>query len=50
MAMEMTYTKRDSLCWTKGRVGEDANGYDFCIKHFDNGSQYGIDNGRISKL
>ena len=32
--------------WTKGKI----NGYDFCIKHFEEGSIYGIEEGCISKL
>ena len=32
--------------WTKGTI----NGYDYCIKHFEEGSEYGINGGRISKL
>jgi hypothetical protein len=32
--------------WTKGII----NGYDYCIKHFEEGSEYGINGGRISKL
>lgn len=32
--------------WTKGTV----NGYQFCIKHFEEGSEFGINNGRISKM
>ena len=32
--------------WTKGNV----NGYQFCIKHFEEGSEFGIEGGRISKL
>jgi hypothetical protein len=32
--------------WTKGTAGA----YTFSVKHFDNGSLYGIDEGRISKL
>lgn len=32
--------------WTEGKV----DGYDFCIKHFEEGSSYGIDGGCISKL
>lgn len=27
-----------------------TNGYRYSIKHFENGSEYGIDGGRISKL
>jgi hypothetical protein len=26
------------------------NGYDYWVKHFEAGSEYGIDGGRISKL
>ncbi len=32
--------------WTQGTL----DGYDFCIKHFEEGSAFGIDGGRISKL
>lgn len=32
--------------WTKGTL----NGYQFCIKHFEEGSEFGINNGRISKM
>lgn len=32
--------------WKKGNV----NGYQFCIKHFEEGSEFGIEGGRISKL
>jgi hypothetical protein len=32
--------------WTKGNV----NGYQFCIKHFEESSEFGIRGGRISKL
>ena len=32
--------------WTKGMV----DGYDYCIKHSNGGSIYGIDGGQISKL
>lgn len=32
--------------WTKGTI----EGYNFCIKHFEKGSEFGIDEGRISKL
>ncbi len=48
--MKMVHTERDNFCWTKGHVGGDQDGYDFHIKHFDNGSEYGIDGGKISKL
>jgi len=33
--------------WSNGII----DGYEFLVKHFENGSEYGIDNeGRISKL
>lgn len=32
--------------WTNGII----NGFDFCVKHFEEGSRFGINNGRISKL
>lgn len=32
--------------WKSGEI----NGYEFCIKYFELGSEYGINQGRISKL
>jgi hypothetical protein len=32
--------------WTKGNI----NGYEYEVKHFDEGSEFGINGGRISKL
>ena len=32
--------------WTTGKIGE----YSYQIKHFEVGSYYGIDDGKISKL
>ena len=32
--------------WAKGEI----NGYKFEVKHFEQGSEWGIDGGRISKL
>ncbi len=32
--------------WIEGKI----NGYEYFIKHFDEGSQFGINGGRISKL
>ena len=32
--------------WTKGKI----NGFDYTIKHFAEGSVFGIDEGKISKL
>ena len=39
-------TQAQGNSWTTGTV----NGFDFQIKHFDNTSEFGIDEGRISKL
>lgn len=41
----MTY-KEIGRDWTEGTV----DGFTFHIKHFEKGSEYGINNGRISKL
>ena len=32
--------------WTEGTI----NGYKFWVKHFEEGSEHGINGGRISKL
>ena len=32
--------------WSEGTIGE----YKYWVKHYDEGSDYGIDEGRISKL
>ncbi len=32
--------------WTRGAIG----GYTYWIKHYEAGSEYGIDEGRISKM
>ena len=32
--------------WTQGII----NGFEFEVKHFDEGSEFGINGGRISKL
>ena len=32
--------------WSKGEI----NGYKFQVKHYEKGSKWGIDGGRISKL
>lgn len=32
--------------WTNGTI----NGFDYTVKHFQEGSRFGINNGRISKL
>ena len=32
--------------WSNGEI----NGYQFEVKHYETGSQYGINDGRVSKL
>jgi len=32
--------------WSEGTI----NGYKYWIKHYENGSEFGIDGGRVSKL
>lgn len=32
--------------WTKGTI----NGFEYQVKHFEDGSTFGIDGGKISKL
>ena len=36
--------------WRKGTIIINKKGYRYWVKHFDEGSQFGIDGGRISKL
>lgn len=38
--------KEKIAMWSEGKI----DGYDFCVKHFEEGSIFGIDEGRISKL
>ena len=44
--MCITKERKVQTMWTKGT----NNGYDFQIKHFEEGSEFGINEGRISKL
>ena len=36
--------------WREGTNIINKKGYRYWVKHFDEGSQFGIDGGRISKL
>ena len=36
--------------WREGTTIINKKGYRYWVKHFDEGSQFGIDGGRISKL
>lgn len=36
--------------WKEGTIGINQKGYRFWVKHFEEGSHWGIDGGRISKL
>jgi hypothetical protein len=38
--------KEDEIMWTEGNI----NGYKYWVKYYENGSEFGIDEGRISKL
>lgn len=49
--------RKESDMWSEGTIGINAFSNDhpqvicwYCIKHFENGSEFGIDGGRISKL
>ena len=46
MDERLKYSAMPMENWSEGTVG----GFSFQIKHFDDGSYYGIDYGRISKL
>lgn len=46
MKNAFTYKTIREKNWTKGTYGD----FTFSIKHFDEGSVFGIDEGRISKL
>ena len=35
--------------WREGTIIINKKGYRYWVKHFDEGSQFGIDGGRISK-
>ena len=36
--------------WEQGKITVNGETYRYCVKHFEEGSIFGIDNGRISKL
>ena len=36
--------------WKEGAILIGAKGYRYWVKHYEEGSQFGIDGGRISKL
>lgn len=52
MQNEVTITNeaRATNAWTKGKATCNGHHYDFQIKRFDEGSEFGIMKGRISKL
>ena len=43
---EQQNMKEDGTMWTEGTM----DGYEYWVKHYEEGSCYGIDEGRISKL
>ena len=40
------HRKENDTMWTEGMM----DGYEYWVKHYEVGSSYGIDEGRISKL
>lgn len=36
--------------WSKGNIEIDGMKVEYWVKHFEEGSEFGIDGGRISKL
>lgn len=36
--------------WNRGMIEENGNRYYYEVKHYEEGSEYGIKGGRISKL
>lgn len=36
--------------WVQGTISDEAATYEFCAKVFDEKSEFGINNGRVSKL
>jgi hypothetical protein len=48
---EIKHTE-DEHMWSKGTISSPTTGgkYSYCCKHYDEGSQFGIGGGRISKL
>ena len=36
--------------WSEGSIKLGSDIFHYWVKHYDEGSQYGINNGRISKL
>ena len=36
--------------WKEGAILISGKGYRYCVKHYEEGSLFGIDGGRISKL
>ncbi len=36
--------------WSKGSIEIEGSEVQYWVKHFDEGSEFGIDGGRISKL
>ena len=36
--------------WNKGNIEIDGTKVEYCVKHYEEGSEWGIDGGKISKL
>ena len=49
--IEITADTRSYDCWVQGKINlANGNAFEFCAKVYDEGSQYGINKGRVSKL
>ena len=48
--LTLTASQQTEMNWTKGTVQANGQTYTYCVKHFDEPSDYGIRNGRVSKL
>ena len=43
-------SKEETTRWSKGSIEIDGTEVQYWVKHFEEGSEWGIDGGRISKL
>lgn len=50
ITVEITADTRQTDAWVQGIVTYQNRTYEFCAKVFDEGSEYGINGGRVSKL
>lgn len=50
VVIEITSDTRQIDAWVQGIIKSQNDTYEFCAKVFDEGSEYGINKGRVSKL